>query len=215
MRARLVAACTVALVAAGGTLMFAGRAGQTEASAGRPDRVQKSAPPTRERADPLAGYFPNVMVTTHEKRRVRFFDDLVKGRTVTINFMFSSCREVCPPSTANLRKMQELLQARLGQDVLMLSISIDPSRDTPAVLARYVARHGIKPGWLFLTASRGDVDRLRRRLASTDDQDEIAQHTGMLTYGNEAAGQWRMANVMTAPDKLARDVLRVADGRFW
>lgn len=215
MRARLVAACTVALVAAGGTLTFAGRVRQAEGSAGRTDQVDRSAPPTRERADPLAGYFPNVVVTTHEKQRVRFFDDLVKGRTVTINFMFTSCREVCPASTANLRKVQEVMQARLGKDVLMLSISIDPSTDTPDVLARYVAARGIKPGWLFLTASRGDLDRLRRRLASTDDKDDAAQHTGMLTYGNEPAGQWRMANVMTAPDRLARDVLRLADGKFW
>jgi protein SCO1/2 len=166
-------------------------------------------------ASPLEGYFPNVMVTTHDNRRVRFFDDLVKGRTVAINFMFTSCTQVCPRSTANLRKLQERVQERLGKDVLMISISIDPSHDTPQVLARYVAANGVQPGWLFVTGSRADIDRLRRRLASADDQDDPAQHTGMLTYGNEPAGQWRTANVMAAPDKLARDLLRMADGKFW
>lgn len=166
-------------------------------------------------AGPLEGYFPNVMVTTHDNRRLRFFDDIVKGRTVAINFMFTSCTAVCPLSTANLRKVQEQVQERLGKDVLMISISIDPAHDTPQVLARYAAANGVKPGWLFLTGSRGDIDRLRRRLASTDDKDDPAQHTGMLTYGNEPAGQWRMTNVMSPPDKLARDLLRLADGKFW
>ena len=201
MSARLVAGIAIALVAAAATHPFA--------------QPARQAPSTPERGNALEGYFPNVMVTTHEKRRVRFFDDLVKGRTVAINFMFASCTAVCPLSTDNLRKVQELIQARLGKDVLMLSISIDPKSDTPDVLAKYAAAHGVKPGWLFLTASPKDLDRLRRRLASTDDKDDLSQHTGMLTYGNEPAGQWRTTNVMTAPDKLARDVLRLADGKFW
>jgi protein SCO1/2 len=170
---------------------------------------------TGDRVGALAGYFPNVIVMTHDKRRVRFFDDLIKGRTVAINFMFTTCKSVCPLSTANLRKVQGLVRDRLGKDVLMLSISVDPGTDTPDALARYAAAHDVGPGWLFLTGSRNDIDRIRRRLASTDDDDDPSQHTGMLTYGNEPAGQWRMVNVMAPPEKLARDLLRLADGKFW
>jgi protein SCO1/2 len=200
VRAPHVAA--IALAVALGTLVSA-------------DGGPQATAPARESASALAGYFPNVMVMTHDKRRVRFFDDLVKGRTVAINFMFTTCASVCPLSTANLRKVQGLVRDRLGKDVLMLSISVDPGTDTPEVLARYAAAHDIGPGWLFLTGSRSDIDRIRRRLASTDDDDDPSQHTGMLTYGNEPAGQWRTANVMASPDKLARDLLRLADGKFW
>ena len=161
-----------------------------------------------------AAYFPNVTLTTHENRRLRFLDDVFKGRTVAINFMFTSCSGVCPRSTANLRKVQDLLHDRLGKDVLMLSISVDPETDTPEVLRRYAEEHGVKPGWLFLTGEAAEIDRLRRRLASGDDADP-AQHTGMLTFGNDAAGQWRMINVTTTPERIARDVRRLADGMFW
>jgi protein SCO1 len=195
-------AATIAIAVALGTLVFA-------------DGGRQATAQTRESASALAGYFPNVMVMTHDKRRLRFYDDLVKGRTVAINFMFTTCKSVCPLSTANLRKVQALVRDRLTKDVLMLSISVDPGTDTPDALARYAAAHEVGPGWLFLTGSRSDIDRIRRRLASTDDDDDPSQHTGILTYGNEPAGQWRMVNVMSSPEKIARDLLRLADGKFW
>jgi protein SCO1/2 len=141
---------------------------------------------------------------------VRFYDDLLKGKVVAINFIFTTCPLFCPRATANLVKVQGQLGARLGRDVFMLSISIDPDTDTPPVLKNYATTHSAKPGWLFLTGSKGDVDVIRRKLGVFDDDPDMTQHTGILTYGNERTGAWDAMPVIASPTTIARALLRVA-----
>ena len=56
-------------------------AAATVAAAPAPDNVRKA----------FADRFPNVVLKTHEGRNVRFYDDLLKGKIVLINFMYASC----------------------------------------------------------------------------------------------------------------------------
>ena len=161
-------------------------------------------------------YVPNASLVTHEKRAVRFYDDLVKGRTVVVNFMFTSCTSICPQSTRTLRMVQALLTESKTENVLMLSVSVDPETDTPDVLARYAAQHQARPGWLFLTGRRDEVDKVRRRFGASDTDDpDPSQHTGMVVYGNEPLGQWRMINVSRPAATIAQAVSRLAAGRLW
>ena len=111
-----------------------------------------------------ADYFPNVPLVTHEGDTVHFFDDLIEGKVVVINFIYTHCTDVCPVDTARLKSIQELLGDRVGKDIFMYSISIDPERDTPEVLAEYVKRYRIGPGWLFLAGKEEDVLLLRKKL---------------------------------------------------
>ena len=167
----------------------------------------QSAPSSR-----LARHFPNVPLRTQDNRDVRFYDDLVKGKVVLINFMFTTCTSLCPRSTANLVKVQELLGDHADRDVFLVSISVDPDHDTPAVLKRYAERYHTRPGWTFVTGKREDVDLIRRGLGIRDN-DDLSQHTGMLIYGNEPFGQWASTPVMQSPATLAAIVLRVVDPR--
>ncbi|PYQ99635.1 MAG: SCO family protein [Acidobacteria bacterium] len=167
----------------------------------------QSAPSSR-----LARHFPNVPLRTQDNRDVRFYDDLVKGKVVLINFMFTTCTSLCPRSTANLVKVQELLGDHADRDVFLVSISVDPDHDTPAVLKRYAERYHTRPGWTFVTGKREDVDLIRRGLGVRDNDDQ-SQHTGMLIYGNEAFGRWASTPVMQSPATLAAIVLRVVDPR--
>src|SRR5436190_15585165 len=163
-------------------------------------------------ASRLANHFPNVRLRTQDKREVRFYDDLVKGKVVLINFMFTTCTSLCPRSTANLVKVQQLLGDHADRDVFLVSISVDPDHDTPAVLKRYAERYHTRPGWTFVTGKREDVDLIRRGLGVRDNDDQ-SQHTGMLIYGNEAFGRWASTPVMQSPATLAAIVLRVVDPR--
>ena len=181
----------------------AGGAGPVTSAAGQ----AQSAPSSR-----LARHFPNVPLRTQDNRDVRFYDDLVKGKVVLINFMFTTCTSLCPRSTANLVKVQELLGDHADRDVFLVSISVDPDHDTPAVLKRYAERYHIRPGWTFVTGKRADVDLIRRGLGVRDNDDQ-SQHTGMLIYGNEAFGRWASTPVMQSPATLAAIVLRVVDPR--
>ncbi|HEP9159992.1 TPA: SCO family protein [Pseudomonas aeruginosa] len=160
-----------------------------------------------------ASYFPNTALTSHEGRTVRFFDDLVSGKVVLVNFIFTSCGDTCPLETARLRQVQKILGDRVGRDIYFYSISIDPLHDTPEVLKAYAAKFQVAPGWLFLTGDYDDITRLRERLgllAQGEDPGSLKQHNLSLILGNQATGQWIKVSPFENPyilaDKLANSL---------
>src|SRR5207249_7928360 len=100
----------------------------------------------------------NIKLTTHEGRAVRFYDDLVKGKVVAINFMFTTCGNSCPLITVHLAEAQKLLGERAGRDVTFLSITLDPEHDTPRVLHEYAQDYGVGLGWYFFSWIMGDFE---------------------------------------------------------
>ncbi|MBI4291020.1 MAG: SCO family protein [Betaproteobacteria bacterium] len=152
-----------------------------------------------------ANYFPNVELTTHLGTKVRLYDDLLKGKSVAINVMFTDCKDVCPLETAMLGEVQKILGERVGKDIFFYSLSIDPERDTPQVLKAYAEKFGAGPGWLFLTGKMEDIKLvtqklglLRAREAETRDG-----HSAVLVVGDEPSGQWTRKHALDNPRFLA------------
>ena len=162
------------------------------------------------RAQQMKRYFPNVPLQTHDGRSVRFYDDLVKGRKVIINFTFTSCTNTCPRTTANLARVQDLLGDRVGKDIFLISMSIDPEHDTPARLKEYAERYHARSGWTFATGKIDDIDSIRRRLGLYDSPD-VTQHMGLLTFGNEPEGKWAATPALDTPKNILYYVLRRVD----
>jgi protein SCO1/2 len=159
-----------------------------------------------------ARYFPNVTLITHEGKEVRFYDDLLKDKFVTLNFVYTSCTVSCPITTANLVQVQKILKDRVGRDLFMYSISLDPERDTPEVLKKYARTYGVGPGWLFLTAESGAItERLRRSLGYVNPIPEVdrdkGNHIGLVKYGNEPLMRWGAVPGMGNPKWIARSIL--------
>jgi protein SCO1/2 len=157
--------------------------------------------------------FPKVVLVNQHNRPLRYYDDLIQGRhTVAINFIFAQCSEICATTTANLAGVQELLGDRLGRQVKMVSVSIDPLHDSPAVLKAYAANFGVRDGWHFLTGRAQDIERVRRHLGVYDRDPEkdrdISQHTGMVVYGNEARGRWGRVSAMADPRRIFDSITR-------
>lgn len=141
--------------------------------------------------------FPNVPVLTHDGKVVRFYDDLIKNKIVMINFTYTDCKGICPGMTANLKRVHKEFGERMGKDVFMYSISLQPEHDTPAVLKAYTDKHQIKPGWTFLTGTKANIELLREHLGfkfsdPSLDQDK-SQHLGVVKFGIEALERWGMA----------------------
>ena len=155
-----------------------------------------------------ADYFPNVPLVTHHGKSVRFFDDLIKDKVVVINFIYTICPDTCPLETARLARVQRLLGDRVGRDIFMYSISIDPDNDTPEVLAEYAERYNVKPGWLFLTGDESDITLLRKRLGLYIDeiQDGSGNHNVNLIIGNQATGRWMKRSPFENPHVLATQI---------
>lgn len=156
---------------------------------------------TRWRAD----YFPNVVLTDHNGQQVRFYDDIIRGKIVSINFIYTSCADICPLDTAQLRRVQQILGERVGRDIHMYSISVDSARDTPATMRRFMRSYDIGPGWTFLTGSQADVDLLQRRLGirPIEPDGRLSEHDTSIIVGNEATGQWIRRSAYENPQLLA------------
>src|SRR5437667_2536391 len=125
-------------------------------------RRESRAAPWRPRGLIRRRNFPNVVLTTHEGEQVRFYDDLIKDEFVTINMMYTTCKATCPLTTANLVRVQKLLADRVGRDLFMYSITLDPKQDTPEVLNEYAKTFGDGAGWTFLNGNADDLEPLRR-----------------------------------------------------
>lgn len=152
---------------------------------------------------------PNVTLRTQDNVPVRFYDDLIANHVVMINFFFTSCPTVCPRTTENLARVQDVLGDRLGRDVRMISVTVDPEHDTPAVLRKYATNHRARSGWYFVTGKTADIDMLRRRLGVTGKFGSKTQHAGILVYGNGATDQWAATQALAEPAAIVRSVIRL------
>jgi len=153
--------------------------------------------------------FLNVVLRTHEGKEVRFYDDLIKDKIVLINMIQAACPDgSCPLITANLLRVQKLLGERIGRDIFMYSITLDPAHDSPQVLKKYAESFGVKPGWLFLTGKPGDMEALRRRLGFVDPDPIVDadpnQHTGVVRFGIESLERWGACPALTNPHGIVR-----------
>ncbi len=152
-----------------------------------------------------ANYFPNVPLTTQDGATVHFYDDLLKGKAVAINLIYTQCKDECPLETARLVQVQRLLGDRVGKDIFFYSISIDPKRDTPEVLKAYAEKFHVGPGWLFLTGKEEDIKLVARKLGLSRRGDAADRdgHSAILMIGDEAAGQWMRNSAVDNPRFLA------------
>jgi cytochrome oxidase Cu insertion factor (SCO1/SenC/PrrC family) len=158
-------------------------------------------------AEASAKYFPNHVLVTQDNKPVRFYDDLLKGKVVLINFMFTTCTGVCPPMTANMAKVRNYLGDRVGRDVVMISISVDPAVDTPERLKKYADNFKAGPGWYFLTGEKQNVDWVLYKLGGY--VDDKAKHSATLIIGNEATGEWVKTAALKSPAQIAEAVLEL------
>ncbi len=145
-------------------------------------------------------YFGDVKLVDQNGRELSFYTDLLQDRTVIINVMFATCTGACPIMSGTLEKIQDHLGGRLGKDVRLLSISVDPVHDTPARLKEYAARFHARPGWYFLTGPKENVEAVLRKLGQWSD--EPSDHQTLLLIGNERTGLWKKALALAPTDEL-------------
>lgn len=143
---------------------------------------------------------PDVALLDQDGREVRFYTDLVKGKVVVINFIFTSCKVVCPPLGANFAKLQNAAGDRVGKDIHLISVSTDPETDTPAQLRAWGAKFGAKPGWTLVTGEKAEVDKLL--LALSGDVARKGEHSAVVLVGSDPRGEWRQAYGLASPVRL-------------
>ena len=134
------------------------------------------------------GYIPNVPVVSQDGRSLLFYDDVLKGKISIISFIYTSCRDICPVVTARLSQLEDKLGDAAGRDYFFVSISIDPTKDTPDKLKEYSKAFGAGPNWLFLTGNVKDIDAIRHRLGERSRA--LTEHRNEVLLFNDRTGEW-------------------------
>lgn len=152
---------------------------------------------------------PDVLVSDQEGNRLNFYSDLIKGKTVAINFIFTTCTTICPPLTATMRQIQREMGERVGRDVWLISVSVDPLTDAPERLKSFAAKFGVGRGWTFVTGQKSEIDKLLKALgAYVSDKNN---HSPILLVGNEPAGYWTRSYGLAPASTIARLIAGAAD----
>lgn len=145
-------------------------------------------------------YFGDVKLVNQDGQEMRLYSDLIQGKTVVINAMFTSCTGACPVMSGTMEKIQNHLGDRVGKDVNLISISVDPVNDTPAKLKEYAGRFHAKPGWYLLTGSKENVEAALRKLGQW--VDVPANHQNLYLIGNDRTGLWKKAFALAKPEEV-------------
>ena len=153
---------------------------------------------------------PDVEVVTHEGERVRFYSDLVAGKTVAMNFVFTTCTTICPPMGAIFGRLQDELGDRLGDEVHLVSVSVDPATDTPERLAAWAANFDAREGWTLVTGETVTIERLLKALGVFTA--DAADHAPVALVGHDPSGTWTRTYGLAGPADLAAILEEVAAG---
>lgn len=159
---------------------------------------------TAARAEDHKLVLPDLPVTTQDGKQLRFYSDLVKGRVVAINFIFTRCTTICPPLGVKFSALQRNLGDRLNKDAYLISVSIDPHNDTPERLKAWSDKFHRKAGWTLVTGRKQDINEILRALNAFNPNP--ADHTPMVLVGNDAANRWTWTYGLGPAAALARSV---------
>lgn len=166
---------------------------------------ETAAPETSSTANDPGAVFSvkvrDVVIQDQHGKSLNFYRDLVKGRVVAVNFVFTTCTAICPSLTATFRRVQQELAAR-SLKVQLISISVDPTTDTPERLHAFASKFKAEPGWTFVTGNSSDIDSLLKEfgVAVANKND----HTPMILIGNDETGYWTRAYGLSSPTSLVK-----------
>jgi protein SCO1/2 len=180
--------------------------------AGAASAQQPATTPTSNGGENAAAkYFTDIQLVNQNGEKMRFYSDLLQGKTVIINSFFATCQGNCLPITRNLEKVQEALGDRLGKDARIISISVDPEVDTPTELKAFSKKFHARPGWYFLTGSKEDVDFVLKKLGQFVENKN--DHFNIVIIGNDRTGLWKKAFGLAKSDELIKVVDSVIDDK--
>src|SRR5829696_5843750 len=154
---------------------------------------------------------PDVDVLDQEGNPLHFYSDLIKGKTVAINFIFTNCTTICPPLAATFARVQKDMGDKAGKDVHFISISVDPLTDTPERLKAWGAKFKAGPGWTFITGEKQEMDKLLNAFGAAVSKRE--DHTPAMIIGNDAKGVWTRTYGLAKTGQIVGLILDVMAGK--
>jgi cytochrome oxidase Cu insertion factor (SCO1/SenC/PrrC family) len=169
------------------------------------------APAATTPASSAKSYFGDIVLTNQYGKPVQFYDDLLKDKTVVINSFFATCSGSCPVMAGSFAAIQKHFADRVGKDLVLISITVDPATDTPERLLAYAQNMKAQPGWYFLTGSPASVEHALRKLGQAVAEKE--SHKNIFLVGNLQTGLWKKAFGLAKSEDLVKVVETVLNDR--
>jgi len=154
---------------------------------------------------------PEVEVLDQNGNALHFYSDLIKGKTVAINFIFTNCTTICPPLAATFARVQKEMGDKVGRDVHFISISVDPLTDTPERLKAWGAKFKAGPGWTFVTGNKEQIDKLLYALGASVSRRE--DHSPTVIVGNDVKGVWTRTYGLASSAQMVGLIIDVIEGK--
>jgi len=151
-------------------------------------------------------------LVNQDGKKVKLKSDVFGNRIVVMDFAYTTCTTVCPVLTAVLVKVQSELGDKVGKDVQLVTITVDPARDTPGRLKQYASKHGVKSGWTWLTGPVGTVNDVLQGFDAYAPNFE--DHPPMVLVGDPVSDNWTRFFGFADPKDIVAKVeeLRAARG---
>jgi len=150
---------------------------------------------------------PDVLLVNEKGEKIAIRENLFKNKIVVINTIYTTCTSVCPIMGIQFSQLQALLKQRPDtlkdtQDIILISISIDPLNDTPQRLQSWKNKFNGGPGWTLLTGSQSNIDRLLKAtgLFAPDPQ----EHTPVTLVGSLQNNQWTRLSGLGPAEQIAQ-----------
>lgn len=199
----------LAIIAAG--LLAAPAASAHSGHAHKDDKIETRNISASQGDEKARTYFTDTVLLSHTGEEMRFYSDLLEGRTVVISFMFTSCADACPLINASLQRVQERLKDRIGKDIYILSITVDPDVDSVRVMSDYRKKYKAMKGWLFLTGTAKNLDIVGQKMGQVYDKEA---HLTALLVGNTKTARWRKIPANLSDAIIASQIKDIADGVY-
>ncbi|MFQ5451824.1 MAG: SCO family protein [Nitrospinaceae bacterium] len=145
-------------------------------------------------------FFTNLELVTQEGRPIRFYDDILKDKVVLIDFIFTHCEHACPANSQIFSQVQSALADQMEEKLRLVSISVDPKRDTPRALTEFASQFDAGKGWTFLTGKKENLDKIIKKLGQFNQ--DVEAHSPMFILGNVKTGHWRIVRGNFPPQGL-------------
>jgi protein SCO1/2 len=179
--------------------------------AGHGDHSNHAAQGAAKPATTASLRFPDASLVASDGRKVRFSSDVLGDRLIVMDFVYTNCSTVCPVVSAIFSQLQERLGARMDKEVRLVSVTVDPARDTPAQLKTYSAKHGARSEWWWLSGHPESVTSVLKAAGTWTPNFE--DHPAVVLVGDARTGQWTRFYGFASPDEILARLDALADAR--
>lgn len=137
--------------------------------------------------------------------------DIIGDRLAVVNFVYTNCTTVCPVTSSIFSMLQQRLGDRVGKEIALITITVDPARDTPHRMLTFSKSFNPGPGWSWLTGDKKTVDKALLAMGAYTPSFE--DHPAMVLIGDESNSEWYRFYGFPAPEAIETRVLDLLNNR--